>query len=135
MVAIGINRAKASLKIAAIVVDSSVVLVLVLLTDYGWSVGISDRALATVWGLGVRGISSETPVGLARDVSTSTSAMGLAGELGAPAATLAIGDRDSARSSMVPHARHSGQRPTHFATSKPHSAQRKLEPFLTTRRR
>jgi hypothetical protein len=62
--------------------------------------------------------------------STSTSPIGLAGALGAPAATLAIAGRASPRSSIVPQPWHSGHRPTHLATSYPHSPQRYVAPFF-----
>ena len=67
--------------------------------------------------------SSATPVGRARAVSSSTSAIRRAGDDGAPAATR-LGPAAAATCSNVPHAWHDGQRPTHWAACCPHSAQR-----------
>src|SRR5438270_8970591 len=63
--------------------------------------------------------SSPTPLGLARAASTSTSAIGRAGALTGPAET--VRSLAAPTSSMVPHAWHSGQRPTHLGTPRPHS--------------
>jgi hypothetical protein len=68
--------------------------------------------------------NSLTPVDNARADSMSTSPIGRAADVGAPA-TMRVTD-PLPRSSMLPQAWHSGQRPSHFATSLPHSAHRKV---------
>ena len=68
--------------------------------------------------------SSATPVGRARAVSSSTSAIRRAGDDGAPAATTLRAPAGAAICSSVPQAWHDGHRPTHCADCCPHSAQR-----------
>jgi hypothetical protein len=65
--------------------------------------------------------SSGTPLVRERESSTETWAIGTAGELTGPAA---VRPTAAAASATLPQAWHSPQRPTHFAVSHPHSAQR-----------
>src|SRR5207237_7856489 len=62
------------------------------------------------------------PVALARALSGSTSRMGLAGAVTAPASAGA--SRWTPSCSTLPHAWHSPHRPTHFSDSHPHSPHR-----------
>src|SRR4051812_29315622 len=64
------------------------------------------------------------PVGTACPSARSTCAIGRAGAVTGPAATARSGEAGTPNSCTVPHAWHSGQRPTHFAEAKPHSVQR-----------
>jgi hypothetical protein len=61
-------------------------------------------------------------VGRARAASTSTSPIGSAGAVTGPADT--VRSSGGPASPTLPHAWHSGHRPTHLASCRPHSAQR-----------
>jgi hypothetical protein len=63
-------------------------------------------------------------VGTARAPASSTCAIGRAGAVTGPADTDRSGVEGAPTSWTVPHAWHSGQRPTHFAEAEPHSVQR-----------
>ncbi len=55
------------------------------------------------------------PVGTARAPASSTSAIGRAGAVTGPADTARSAAAGAPNSWMLPHAWHSGQRPTHLA--------------------